>query len=122
MRIEELLESVDINLDSKQSQNDNEKLNYDLVKDLVFFMNNDDDTYRRHVYPAITKCLDKIKAKEKTHPSIFKVAVLKSYKNYQDEYDEKHLPETLDDKVCNEACKTIHEETVKHANEGKYKD
>ena len=122
MRIDELLESVDIDFDRKNGEDKEEKLDYDLVEDLVFFMNHDDDTYRRHTFPAVTKCLDRIKENKGTHPSLFKIAVLKSFKEYANEYPDRLLPDELDDEECEEACKKIHEEVCKHADEGKYKD
>ena len=123
MRIKDLLESVDIDLDRHaDEENKKDELDYDLVEDLVFFMNHDDDAYRRHTFPAITKCLDQIKANRSTHPGLFKIAVLKSFKDYANEYPDRLLPETLDDKMCVEACKKMHEETCKYAEEGKYKD
>lgn len=122
MRINELLESVEIDLDNRGEQNDNDKLDYDLADDLVFFMNNNDETYRRHTFPAVTKCLDRINSNQNTHPSIFKIAVLKGFKDYANEFPDRRLPETIDDKLCMAACKKMHEETCKHAEEGKYKD
>lgn len=122
MRINELLESVDIDLDrNKQNSKDNE-LDFDLVEDLAFFLNNDDDTYRRNTYPSIHKCISRIQSKQKTHPSIFKIGVLKGYKDYLNKYGRRELPDVLDEKVCEEVCKKMHEETCKHVEEGKYKD
>jgi hypothetical protein len=122
MRINELLESVEIDLDNKGEHNDRDELDYDLADDLVFFMNHNDDVYRRYTFPAVTKCLDRINANKNTHPSLFKIAVLQSFKDYANEYPDRKLPESLDDKLCLAACKKIHEETCKHAEEGKYKD
>jgi hypothetical protein len=122
MRVNELLESVTSSLEKELDQANEEKLDYDLVEDLVFFMNHNDDAYRRHTFPAVTKCLERIKSNQKTHPSIFKIAVLKGFKDYSTEFPDRLLPTTLDEKVCEEACKKMHEETCKYAEEGKYKD
>lgn len=122
MRIDELLESVENNLDQGQQNAKDKEVDFDLVEDLVFFLNNDDDTYRRNTHVAIEKCLGKIKANERTHPSIFKIAVLKGYKNYLDKYDVPQLPDSLDEQVCEEVCKAMHDRTCKNAEEGKYKD
>jgi hypothetical protein len=123
MRINELLESVDINLDHRNEQDKDKKdLDFDLVEDLVYFLNNDDDTYRRDTHSAIEKCLGRIKENKPTHPSIFKVAALRGYKNYINKYDLPKLPDSLDEDVCEEVCKKMHEDTCKHAEEGKYED
>ena len=118
MRIDELLESVDIDLEKGHKK---EGLDFDLAGDLVYFMNHDDDTYRRNTYPAITRCLEKIKSNARTHPSIFRTAVLKSFKDYTAEFPRREIPDELDDKVAEAACKLLHDETCKHAEEGKYK-
>ncbi len=122
MRVNELLESVTSSLEKELDQENEEKLDYDLAEDIVFFMNHNDDAYRRHTFPAVTKCLERIKSNQKTHPSIFKIAVLKSFKDYSNEFPDRLLPTTLDEKICEEACKKMHEETCKYAEEGKYKD
>lgn len=98
------------------------KINYDLADDLAFFMNHDDDTYRRHTYPAIVKCLEGIKNKKKTNPTIFKAAALEGYKNYCTQYPIRELPNNLDEKMINEVCKLMHEEVCADHAEGKYKD
>ena len=122
MRINELLDSVEIDLDRGEQNSKDKGLDFDLVEDLVFFLNNDDDTYRRNTYPAIHKCLTRIKSRQKTHPSLFKIAALKGYKDYVNKYDLNELPDALDEEVCAEVCKKMHEDTCKHAEEGKYKD
>jgi hypothetical protein len=122
MRIDELLESVDIDADRKEQNSTDNKDDFDLAEDLVFFLNNDDDAYRRYTYPAIGKCVDSIKANKSTHPSIFKIAVLRGYKDYINKYDLTKLPDVLDEKICDAVCKKMHEDTCKHVEEGKYKD
>ena len=85
-------------------------------------MNNDDDTYRRHVYPAITKCVQGIKSNTEPSPNIFKTAVLKSYNNYIQEYPIRELPDQIDHETCEAVCSKMHEEVCKDYSEGKTKD
>jgi hypothetical protein len=114
MRIRELLEAKDFNdLDFVKKDGDKTDIDYDLVEDLVFFMNNDDETYRRHVYPVVAKCTRSIELNKSTSPSIFKNAVLDSYKSYTKEYPIRELPDTLDSDVCQEVCSKMHEEVCK---------
>ena len=123
MRINELLEGKDVKeLEFVKKDLDGTKIDFDLVEDLTFFMNHDDDMYRRHVYPLITKCIRRIKAKEKIDPMMFKPAVKECYKQYMEEYPIKELPETLEDKTCKAVCKKMLEDFKKHHNDGKYKD
>ena len=58
MRINELLEAKKFDdSDFVKDTEGNREIDYDLTEDLVFFMNNDDEVYRRHLYPSISKCL-----------------------------------------------------------------
>lgn len=119
MRITDLFENKDLQF---KDFVENNEITYDLAEDLVFFMNHDDDTYRRHTYPAITKCIDGIKNNKKISPAIFKAAALESYKNYCNQFPIRELPDKLNDKMLGEVCKLIHEEVCTHHEEGKYKD
>lgn len=120
MRIKDLLESKAH--DFSEYVDAEQGLTYDLAEDLVYFMNHDDDTYRRHVYPSITKCLDLLDSKKETSPGLFKTAALESYKNYCQQYPIRELPSSLDEKTLKEVCKLVHEEVCTHKSDGKYKD
>lgn len=123
MRIRELLEGKKFNdLDFVTKDQDGEKLNYDLIEDLTFFMNNDDETYRRHVYPSVARCLDNLKAKKQTFPKFFEDAVEKSYKNYCKKYPIRHLSDDLEKEMFEEICKKLHDELCRDYDDGKYKD
>jgi hypothetical protein len=123
MRITELLEGKKFNdLDFVKKGEDGEDIDFDLTEDLVYYMNHDDDVYRRHVYPTVATCLDKIKSKRETNPSLFTNAVKESYKTYIRKFPIRHLPEEIDDKVCKEVCKKIHEDLHQHHSDGKYED
>lgn len=119
MRIIELLESKQDELDPEKNKYG---LDFDLSEDVVYFMNNDDDTYRRHVYPTIVKCMKQMKDMSQLKPSIFKTATLESYKNYIKKFPQiRELPDSLDEELTNEICDKLHEEFCKYADEGKYK-
>ncbi len=123
MRIRELLEGKQFNdLDWISVNGDRKELAYDLIEDLVYFMNNDDDVYRRHLFPLVSKCVDKIKENQKTNHMIFKKAVEEGYKEYIRKFPIRQLPDSIEEKVCNEVCEKVHEEVCKHYSEGKYKD
>lgn len=123
MRIRELLEGKEFNdIDFIRRDGENQELDYDLAEDLIHFLNNDDTIYRRFVYPAVHKCIESIKSNKKVNPSIFKSAALEGYKNYVQKYPIRLLPNDLDEEVCNEVCKKMHEDLCKHVEEGKYKD
>lgn len=123
MRIKELLEGKNFrDMDFIKETDKGNEIDFDLVEDLAFFMHNDDDTYRRHVYPSISKCLDYTKHKKKTSPAFFKSAALESYKNYLKEYPIRELPDSLDEETCNKVCEKLHDEFKEHFSDGRYKD
>lgn len=124
MRIIELLENKKFNeSDFVKVVDDTGKkeLNYDLPDDLIFFMNNNDEAYRRHFYPAISKCIDRKELNKKTKPIFFEKAIKECFKMYAKEYPIRELPDTLDENVLSEICEKIHEEVCQHINDGKYK-
>lgn len=126
MRVIELLENKDFSdidkLADTAGTDQDDGLDFDLVEDLVYFMNNDDDAYRRHVYPHIVKCVSHIKRKVPTKSSIFRLAALECYKDYSKKFPIRGLPESLEEKQIKQVCDKMHEEVCKHASEGKYKD
>ena len=121
MRITELLEGKNIDDFSEFVEQDKDKggINYDLAEDLMHFMNQNDDVYRRHVYPIIAQCL---KSKGNISPSMFEPAVKESYKEYIKNFPIRELPDELDAKEIKETCTKMQEELSKHISDGKYKD
>jgi hypothetical protein len=123
MRITELLEGkVFDDMDFVKQSGDKKEINFDLIEDLIHFMHNDDNVYRRNVYPVIAQCLDRLKADKKTTPDMFEEAIKNSYKLYAKKFPIKELPDELDNNTCKKACGQIHEEFCQHVEEGLYKD
>jgi hypothetical protein len=122
MRIHELLEGRFFD-DSKFIKHtaDGRELDYDLSEDLIHFMHNDDNVYRRNVYPTIAKCIDLVKAKKPTDLKLFRNAVEESYKEYVKQFPVKELPHKLENKMCEEICDKMHEDIIQHIKDGKYK-
>ena len=123
MRIRELLEGKKFNdLDFVNVDEDGTNINYDLVEDLAFYMHNDDDMYRHHVFPSVMQCVSGMKSKKNLSPNVFKAAVEESYKNYVKKVPIRQLPTSLDEELCNEVCKKLHDDFRKDYEDGKYKD
>jgi hypothetical protein len=123
MRIRELLEGKKFNdLDFVKKDGDKTDIDYDLTEDLVFYMNNDDDVYRRVVYPSVVTCTDRLENNRKTTPSIFTNAVKESYKQYLKKFPMRQLPLDIDEEVCKEACEKMHEEICQHHSDNNLKD
>ncbi len=122
MRIRELLEGKFFKDDDFVTKTEKgREINYDLAEDLIYFMNHDDATYRRHMYPNITKCIDISERKKKPAASIFKKAVEESYKRYIKEFPIRELPEDIEEELCNEICDKIRETVCKDIADGKFK-
>jgi exoribonuclease II len=123
MRINELLEGKNFNdLDFVRQDGENTELDFDLVEDLAFFLHNDDNLYRRHVYPAIHKCVEGFNSGRKVNPLVFKQAALEGYNAYVKQFPIRELPDDLDEELCQKVCDKMYEDFCKHAEEGKYKD
>lgn len=97
MRINELLEHIE----DKNHNGIDDKLEFDLADDLMFFINNDDATYRRHVYPSIMK-----HQQNAGHDgqSLFGDAVCHAYESYSKKFPIKHLPKELPAEIREQVC------------------
>lgn len=121
MRITDLLENAHFKSEEFVKQTDNgHEIDYDLVDDLVFYLNNDDDVYRRCLLPAIHKFIDQLKADDKPKYTIFKNAVSSGYKQYIKQYPIRELPDTIDTKIWKSVCKKIYDEVSKDMKDGTY--
>ena len=123
MRIQELLENKDFD-DMKfvKKTGDKREIDYDLSEDLIHFMHNDDDVYRRLLFPKIAHVMDRLDLKQPTHLKIFKPAVEHSYKIYVKKFPIRELPDELDDKMLEQICNKLHTDTLKDIKDGAYKD
>mgnify|MGYP003349497560 CR=1 FL=1 len=118
MRINDLFEhKIDGFVEYKNGE---PELKFDLAEDLTYFMNNDDESYRRHLYPVIALCLKKSKNNDSFSPAIFKKATMECYKNYLKQFPIRELPEELDDKLTKAVCERLHEEFQSHLRDDKY--
>lgn len=121
MRITELLENAHFNSEEfiKPSDDGNE-IDFDLADDLIFYLNNDDDVYRKYLHPAIMKYIDMLDADKEPTCAIFKSAVAAGYKCYTKEYPIRELPDKLDPKVWKDVCKKIYDTVAKDMKDGSY--
>ena len=123
MRITELLEGkrlLDFEDFITKTDNNEETLDYDLTKDLIYFMNHDDQVYRNFVYPSVSSAVDKIKQGVRLNPLIFKTAVVKSYQEYIKRYKIRILPDSLSNEQLLNICKEFYETLVEHIKDKRY--
>lgn len=118
MRISELCENIDFEKDRNPSDKDG--LGFDLKDDLIFFMENDDDVYRRHTYPAILKLQDAISSGKKADKILFTDTVKECYEIYQSIFKDHKLPVQLDEKTIEEVCQSLLDQEAKRIEEGYY--
>ena len=122
MRIRELLESKLFKDEDFVTKNETgREINYDLAEDLAYFLNHDDDIYRRHTFPAISKCIEIVERKKKPAASIFKSAVEEGYRDYLKKYPIRELPESVEESMCNEVCDKLRDAVYQDIKDGKYK-
>jgi hypothetical protein len=115
MKITELLESFPHKVDTKQDQ-----LPYDLAEDLMFFMRNDENFYRKHYYPHIAKIKEQVKQGRKLSSNVFMPMVQHAFECYTDKFPIRGLPESLEDDLCEEICSKLRTEEVQHINNDIY--
>lgn len=123
MRITELLEGKifdDLQFVKIINDEGEKEIDFDLPDDLIYFSHNNDEAYRKHLHPIIAKCMNALKNKKKVKPDVFAPAMKECYNMYLKEFPIRELPETLDEEVCNDVCKKIHEEVCQNIKDGKY--
>lgn len=110
MKIQELLE----NFPGKDPMEKKEILPFDLADDLMFFMRNDDDFYRKNYYPHIVKCKQHVQQGRDLSSRVFQPLVQHAYEVYQSKFPIRSLPESLDEEMCEEICSQLRTEEFKH--------
>jgi hypothetical protein len=121
MRINELLENAHFKSEqfTKQTEKGSE-IDFDLVDDLLHYLHNNDEVYRRHLHPTILKCKDKIKDGKDVSFKMFKPTIEKAYKCYLTDYPIRELPDDIDIKICKKVCKQLFKDVSDNIKDGTY--
>jgi hypothetical protein len=96
------------------------KEDFDLKDDLIFYMNNQPEFYRKHYFPTMCRfkeCYDK---NIKVNPAAFGKLVEKAYKMYYQEFPVKDLNENLGKDIFEEICAEIHSMELENVKKGQY--
>jgi hypothetical protein len=121
MRINELCESLEFDLDKPEKDpNDPHGLGFDLKDDLMFFMHHDDNAYRKYTFPAIMACKDRLDAGKDADVALFDKAVKECYNQYVDKFNIKQLPLEPDQKLLDEMCKHLLDDETQKIKDGHY--
>ena len=115
MKIQDLFENIPHRLPVDQG-----KLPFDLADDLIFFMRNDDDFYRRHFYPHICKIKGHVKQGQNLSPRVFMPMVSHAFECYTKKFPIRELPESLEEDLIEEICTKLRKEEVQHINNNIY--
>jgi hypothetical protein len=109
MKIQDLFENIPSRLPEKMDQ-----LPFDLQDDLIFFMRNDNEFYRRHYYPHIVKCKHHLNQGQNLSNRVFEPLVRHAFECYSNKFPIRELPESLSEKMCEEICNKIKSEESKN--------
>lgn len=134
MKITELFNNTSKNVDDEFGLNDiglnkspndrgaaDDEYTFDLAEDLIYFMHNNDDFYRKSFFPVLNLCKKQFDQGNTFSHRIFKPVVTKAYNMYKDEFPLRELRDELDKEMVEEICKKIHECEMTNMREGAYK-
>lgn len=80
---------------------------FDLVDDLIHYINNDPEFYRTRFYPVVHKFEKKIKNGEEMAHTYFSNIVKQAYSRYIDKFELIDFPEDIDADTLDDVCKKI---------------
>jgi hypothetical protein len=102
------------------ADSDKKQLGYDLKDDLVCFMQNDPQFYRKEYFPVMHKFKEYVESGKSVHPRAFEGLVKKAYESYQSTFKVEGLESTLEKDMCEGICNTLHEQETKNVEDGRY--
>lgn len=107
-------------LDDKK-KNSKKPLGYDLMDDLMFFMNNEPEFYRKRYFPTMLKFDKFCKKGRSISPRGFEPLVKEAYEIYRNKFSQvEGLENKLSEEICEKLCLHIHEQETKNCEEGMY--
>jgi hypothetical protein len=106
---------------SKEKEDEKDKgSKFDLDDDLIFFMHNNDDFYRRNLFPVLKVCKNKFDHGGGFSHRMFKPIVAKAYESYRKEFPLRELEDKLDEEQCEAIARKIYEMELGNMKDGKY--
>lgn len=125
MKITELFNNPKEPLDALLGTNDDneekeKESKFDLDDDLIFFMHNNDDFYRRNLFPVLKVCKNKFDHGGGFSHRMFKPIVMKAYEAYKKEFPLRELTDSLEEEKCEAIARKIYETELGNMKDGKY--
>lgn len=96
------------------------KLEFDLKDDLVYYMNNDGQFYRRQYYPFLLSFKKAVDAKKSITPAAFESLVRQGYEEYTKKFPHPLIKKDIDEDFCKEMCESLYERELAHIEKGIY--
>lgn len=90
---------------------------FDLIDDIIFFINNDPEFYRTTYFPLVSKFTDELKKNRVPSADAFKSVSEKAYDAYKAKFKVKDLPDNLSPDELKDTCIKLHTQEVKHFKE-----
>jgi hypothetical protein len=99
---------------------DKPKVDYDLVSDIIMFMRDDTEVYRKHLFPAIVTAYDRLDSNQPLNAKMFIAAVQAAYPEYYALYktDEPGLKSQLERKDLVDTCRAIKRMVINQHSKG----
>jgi hypothetical protein len=102
------------------SSKDKDKLDFDLIEDVIYFMNNEPKFYRKEYYPFMFKFKKYIDAGKRLKPVVFKPMCEKAFKIYQNKFPQESMHLSLEDSDYKDMCGKLYEKEMSNIEEGHY--
>ena len=96
------------------------ELGYDLKEDLICFMRNDPEFYRKSYFPVMHKFKEYINAGKSVTPRAFENIVKHAYECYNNKFQVEGLDADISQEMCEEVCNEIHRSELEFIQDGKY--
>lgn len=94
---------------------------FDLNDDLIFFINNDPEFYRKDYYPFIRKFKNHCARDKEVSPSAFVPIVKKAFGHYQNTFPVQGLESKLAADDLQQICEKLHGQEMEHYHNEKKK-
>ena len=125
MKITELFDNPKEPIDTllgteKDAEKKDKSSKFDLDDDLIFFMHNNDDFYRRNLFPVLKVCKNKFDHGGGFSHRMFKPIVARAYEAYRKEFPLRELEDSLDEEQCEAIARKIYETELGNMKDGKY--
>lgn len=115
------LDKIGLNKDPDDHSAADNEYSFDLAEDLVFYMHNNDDFYRKSFFPVLNLCKKQFDQGQSFTHRVFKPLITKAYGMYKEEFPLRELRDELEEEMVEEISKKIHECEMTNMREGAYK-